>query len=141
MRSSALRTFAKTGRTITGIPRTVFAVRTFNLRTSTNQVRTFGEDTEQQFERPRRPRQDRGNTVFIRNIAFKTSEDELRDYFAAVGDVVNVRIPTDRDTQRPRGFAFVQFSNAEDVSKALQMDGSELNGRQIFVTVSQDKSN
>ena len=52
------------------------------------------------------------NDVFVGNLAYNTTEDDLREIFSTVGHIEGVRIVTDRDTGRPRGFAFVEFSDA-----------------------------
>jgi RNA recognition motif-containing protein len=68
--------------------------------------------------------------VFVGNLDFATTSDELKALFAAVGEVVEVSVPIDRMTGRPRGFAFVEFTIATDASAAIQrFDGHELAGR------------
>jgi RNA recognition motif-containing protein len=58
----------------------------------------------------------------------------LRELFAAAGEVVSVTVPTDRDTGRPRGFAFVELSTVEQAAAAAsKLDGHELNGRALRV--------
>jgi cold-inducible RNA-binding protein len=64
--------------------------------------------------------------IFVGNLDYETSEDELRRLFAAYGPVDRVSIATDRSGQ-PRGFAFVEMANAEDAAKAI----TELNGTQL----------
>ena len=68
------------------------------------------------------------------NLSFNTSEDELRQLFAAHGQVDRVSIMTDRDTGRSRGFGFVEMANAEDGEKAIAaLNGSQVDGRTINV--------
>lgn len=72
--------------------------------------------------------------VFVGNLSFSTTGEELRDLFARVGEVVNVSIPTDRVTGRPRGFAFVELSSPEQASAAIEkLNGEELGGRALRV--------
>lgn len=79
------------------------------------------------------------NQLFIGNLAFSTTKEDLEGAFSAYGSIVEVKIPTDRYTGRVRGFAFVTFENAQDAEKALALDGKELNGRPIRVNVAQEK--
>ena len=58
--------------------------------------------------------------IFVGNLDYETSEDELRQLFAAYGPVDRVRIVTDRYSGQPRGFAFVEMANAGDADKANQ---------------------
>jgi RNA recognition motif-containing protein len=79
------------------------------------------------------------NQLFVGNLAFSTTKEELEAAFSAFGTVVEVKIPIDRDTGRVRGFAFVTFETQQAAEKALALDGTELNGRSIRVNVAQEK--
>lgn len=79
------------------------------------------------------------NQLFVGNLAFSTTEDELRAAFSVYGSVAEVKIPVDRETKRVRGFAFVTFENQDAAEKALALDGTDLNGRPIRVNVAQEK--
>ena len=79
------------------------------------------------------------NQLFVGNLAFSTTKEDLEKAFGAFGTVVEVHIPTERETGRVRGFAFVRFETQQDAEKALVLDGTELNGRQIRVNVAQEK--
>ena len=79
------------------------------------------------------------NQLFVGNLAFTTSKEELEAAFSVYGPVVEVKIPIDRDTNRVRGFAFVTFETQQAAEKALELDGKELNGRPIRVNVAQEK--
>ncbi len=79
------------------------------------------------------------NQLFVGNLAFATTKEELEAAFSTYGTVVEVKIPIDRDTGRVRGFAFVTFENQQAAEKALALDGSDLNGRSIRVNVAQEK--
>ena len=64
--------------------------------------------------------------VFVGNLPFSATEEEVTDLFAAYGTVDSVRLITDRDTGRPRGFGFVELDD-EAASKAIEaLDGTEL---------------
>jgi len=79
--------------------------------------------------------------LFVGNLSFKTTEQELQDAFARSGRVVSVALPTDRDTGRKRGFGFVQMQTAEEAETAIRdFNGQNLGGRQIVVNASHAKT-
>ena len=72
--------------------------------------------------------------LYVGNLSFNTTESTLRDAFGAFGTLTDVFIPSDRETGRPRGFAFVTFSTAEESQAAVEkMNGAELDGRALTV--------
>ena len=72
--------------------------------------------------------------VFVGNLSFDTTREELQALFAPIGEIAEVFLPTDRSTGRPRGFAFVTFTNSESVAQAIQkLDGATLGGRNLRV--------
>lgn len=72
--------------------------------------------------------------VFVGNLSFDTTREEIEALCAAVGEVTEVVVPTDRDTGRPRGFAFVTFADADVAAQAIEkLNGSELGGRALRV--------
>ncbi len=78
--------------------------------------------------------------LYIGNLSFNTSEAELRDAFGAFGSLTDVYIAMDRETGRPRGFAFVTFSTAEEAKLAIEkMNGAEVGGRALRVNEAQPK--
>jgi len=78
--------------------------------------------------------------IFVGNLSFNTSEDELRQLFEAYGQVDRVSIMTDRDTGRSRGFGFVEMTNAEDGEKAIAaLNGSQLGGRTLNINEARPK--
>jgi RNA recognition motif-containing protein len=78
--------------------------------------------------------------LFVGNLDFGTTRDELHAIFAETGDVVSVTLPTDRDTGRPRGFAFVEMSTGEGAASALEkLNGFELHGRALRVDAATEK--
>lgn len=79
------------------------------------------------------------NQLFVGNLAFSTTKEDLEAAFAVYGPVTEVRIPVDRDTGRVRGFAFVTMQDQAVAEKALALDGTDLNGRAIRVNVAQEK--
>jgi len=79
--------------------------------------------------------------IYIGNLPFSSTEDELRAVFERHGRVESVSVITDRDSGRPRGFAFVEMDEASAADDAIRaLDGSELGGRSIRVNEAQDRS-
>ena len=71
--------------------------------------------------------------MYVGNLSFQTTEGDLDNLFAQAGEVESVRIITDRDTGRSRGFGFVEMSD-ENAAKAIaQFNGTELDGRELTV--------
>ena len=78
--------------------------------------------------------------IYIGNLPFSSTEDELRAVFERHGRVESVNVITDRDSGRPRGFAFVEMDEASAADDAIRaLDGSELGGRSIRVNEAQDR--
>jgi cold-inducible RNA-binding protein len=79
--------------------------------------------------------------IFVGNLDFNTSEDDLRQLFQAHGQVDRVSIMTDRDTGRSRGFGFVEMSSSEDGEKAIAaINGTQLGGRTLNVNEARPKA-
>ena len=72
--------------------------------------------------------------LYVGNLPYSVTETALRELFAAAGEVASVAIITDRDTGRPRGFAFVEMADAAAAQKAISMvNGKMLENRQLTV--------
>lgn len=72
--------------------------------------------------------------LFVGGIPYRTSDEEMRQHFAQAGEVLSVYIPMDRETQRPRGFAFVEMADDAAADNAISMfDGTDMGGRRIAV--------
>jgi len=79
--------------------------------------------------------------IFVGNLDFNTSEDELRKLFEAHGQVDRITILTDRDTGRSRGFGFVEMANAEEGDKAIAaLNGTQIGGRTLNVNEARPKT-
>ncbi len=77
--------------------------------------------------------------IYVGNLPFSATEEQVRALFAAHGTVDSVALPTDRETGRPRGFGFIEM-NQSDASRAIQaVNGQELDGRALRVNEAQDK--
>jgi len=80
------------------------------------------------------------NRLYVGNLSYNTQQADLEAAFAAVGEVVEVAITTDRETGRPRGFAFVTMGSAEAANAAIaQLNGTMLDGRSIKVNEAQER--
>ena len=78
--------------------------------------------------------------LFIGSLAYATTDDGLKEFFAQIGPVASARVITDRDTGRSKGFGFVEFENDDDNQKAVdQLNGKELDGRPINVSLARPK--
>jgi len=80
------------------------------------------------------------NKLFVGNLSFNTTENDLNDAFAAFGTVTETNLMMDRMTNRPRGFGFVTMSSTEEAQKAIEgLNGRELDGRALTVNVAKPR--
>ncbi|HLB65291.1 MAG TPA: RNA-binding protein [Anaerolineales bacterium] len=78
--------------------------------------------------------------VYVGNLAYSTTEDELRSLFAQAGTVVSVALIKDRDTGQSKGFAFVEMSSQVEAQKAIStLNGQALNGRDLTVNLARPR--
>ncbi len=79
-----------------------------------------------------------GKRLYVGNIPFSATEDELRDAFARHGAVTSVDVIMDRETGRPRGFAFIEMEDPSAADAAIQaLDGQDFGGRSLRVNEAQ----
>ena len=72
--------------------------------------------------------------IYVGNLPFATSDNDLRDLFGQVGGVISARVITDRESGRSRGFGFVEMGSNEEATEAIQrFNGYSLNGRNLTV--------
>jgi cold-inducible RNA-binding protein len=75
-----------------------------------------------------------GKKLFVGGLAYAITDDELQELFAAVGTVVSARVIKDRETDRSKGFGFVEMSTDEEAATAVkELDGKQVAGRSIAV--------
>jgi cold-inducible RNA-binding protein len=80
------------------------------------------------------------NKLFVGNLSFDTTENDLQDAFAAFGTVTEANLMMDRTTNRPRGFGFVTMSTPEEAQKAIDgLNGKDLGGRALTVNVARPR--
>lgn len=81
-----------------------------------------------------------GNTLYIGNLSFQMSDQDLNDIFATYGAVKSAKIIQDRLSGRSRGFGFVEFESSDSAKKALELNGKEIKGRAISVSEAREKA-
>ncbi|HLJ51395.1 MAG TPA: RNA-binding protein [Bryobacteraceae bacterium] len=78
--------------------------------------------------------------IFVGNLSYQTTQDDLHAAFSQYGNVERVHIVTDRDTGQPRGFAFVEMTDPKEAETAInQLNGAKLNGRALNVNEARPK--
>lgn len=78
--------------------------------------------------------------IFVGNLSYQTTQDDLHAAFAAYGTVERVNVVTDRDTGQPRGFAFVEMTDRDQAEQAIRaLNGADLNGRAMNVNEARPK--
>jgi cold-inducible RNA-binding protein len=79
--------------------------------------------------------------IFVGNLSFRTTEEEIRSLFETHGSVDRVNVVTDRDTGQARGFAFVEMSNASEADQAISaLNGTDVGGRTLNVNEARPKT-
>ena len=80
--------------------------------------------------------------LYVSNLGFHTSEEDLRKLFESCGQVSSAKVITDRDTGKSRGFGFVEMANSTEANQAIsKLNGKEVEGRVISVSVAREKEN
>ena len=83
-----------------------------------------------------------GRKLYVGNLGFDVTSQELQDAFTAIGPCDSVALITDRDSGQSRGFGFVEMTSSGDAQKAIQqLDGSDLKGRAIKVSEARERDN
>lgn len=78
--------------------------------------------------------------LYVGNLSYDTSENDLRTLFSQAGEIKEVTLITDRDTRRPKGFGFVEMMTQEDAEKAIRMfNDQELDGRRLTVNLARPR--
>jgi RNA recognition motif-containing protein len=77
--------------------------------------------------------------IYVGNLPYSVTREQLTDLFAPFGELADVHVVTDRQTGRPKGFAFVELDDAGAENAISQLNGSELNGRTITVNEAQPR--
>jgi len=78
--------------------------------------------------------------LYVGNLPFSATEADIRELFEAHGSIESINVITDRETGRPRGFAFVEMSDGESATKAMEaLDGRDLGGRNLKVNEAKER--
>jgi RNA recognition motif-containing protein len=78
--------------------------------------------------------------LFVGSLSYDTTDDSLKAFFEQIGEVASARVITDRDSNRSKGFGFVEFVDEANNEKAIkELDGKELDGRAINVSIARPK--
>jgi RNA recognition motif-containing protein len=81
-----------------------------------------------------------GSKIFVGNLDFAATREQVESLFSEAGTIRDVFLPTDRETGRPRGFAFVEFETEEEAERAIErFNGHELGGRTLRVNAAEDR--
>ena len=79
--------------------------------------------------------------LYVSNLGFHVSDEDLKNLFSSYGNVTSAKVITDRETGRSRGFGFVEMSQDEEGKNAIKgLEGKEIEGRNISVTVAKPKT-
>ncbi len=78
-------------------------------------------------------------SLYVGNLPFKATEDEIRGLFAQYGEVQSVKLVTDRETGRPRGFGFVEMEDNGAMAAIEALDGKEFGGRNLKVNEARER--
>lgn len=79
------------------------------------------------------------NRLYVGNISFSATESELENLFSGYGELEEVKMIADRETGRPRGFAFLTFATQQAAESALEMNGKTVGGRNLIVNMAKEK--
>lgn len=79
------------------------------------------------------------NKLYVGNFPFSVDESQLREVFEQYGEIEDLAMIKDRDTGRPKGFAFITFASQAAAEKALEQDGKDMGGRPLRVNVAQER--
>lgn len=78
-------------------------------------------------------------SIYVGNLPFTATESEVSELFASHGNVLNVSLPTDRETGRPRGFGFVEMEDGDAVNAIAALDSTNFGGRDLRVNEARER--
>ena len=79
--------------------------------------------------------------IYVGNLSYQTTGDDLKGLFEQHGEVTDLHVPTDRETGRARGFAFVEMPNDQEAQAAIDaLNGTEVEGRELTVNKARERS-
>jgi len=77
--------------------------------------------------------------IYVGNLSYGATDGDIESYFQKYGTIKDVKVITDRDTGRSKGFAFVTFESPDSAQNALEADGKDLNGRNLKVSIAREQ--
>jgi cold-inducible RNA-binding protein len=78
--------------------------------------------------------------IYVGNLSFNTTQEELESEFSQYGDIEEVRLISDRETGRSKGFAFISYKTEDAMEAALKKNGEEIDGRTLRINKAEDRS-
>ncbi len=79
------------------------------------------------------------NKIYVGNLSFNTTEEEIKTEFSKYGEIEDIKLISDRDTGRSKGFSFITFQTKEAMDAALEKNGEEMDGRALRVNVAEER--
>lgn len=77
--------------------------------------------------------------IYVGNLPYNVNENELEGFFSQCGEILNVNLIKDRNTGHSKGFGFVEFATPDQAQEALKMDGRELEGRSLKISMAREQ--
>jgi heterogeneous nuclear ribonucleoprotein A1/A3 len=78
--------------------------------------------------------------IYVGNLSYDTTGEDLNELFSKFGQIADVKLITDRDTGRSKGFAFITFAQEEPIEDALALNGTEFQGRRVKVNAAKEEN-
>ncbi|KAI8322899.1 RNA-binding domain-containing protein [Martensiomyces pterosporus] len=107
--------------------------RKLKVEETTSSAREAGAKFDGGSDGKGKKKSDKLNTLFVGSISFNSTEESIRAAFSKYGHIAAIRLPTDPDTGRLKGFCHIEFSNAKDAAKAMELNGTEVDGRKVVL--------
>lgn len=80
------------------------------------------------------------NKIYVGSLAYEVTDEDLKSFFGQYGEIEEVKLITDRDTGRSKGFAFITYTNQQSAQNSLAANGTELKGRKMRVNPARDRN-
>ncbi len=121
-----------------GIAVILFLLVLFLLIRSFRRKKQTGSNSSRRASNANAP-ESAGAQLYIGNLPYEVSSEDLENRFAAFGDIVDARVVRNRQTRRSKGFGFVTFGSAREAKKALSENGADFGGRAIVVRIAKPR--
>lgn len=77
--------------------------------------------------------------IYVGNLSYNATNNDIQSHFEQYGNIVDIKLITDRETGRSKGFAFVTFETPDAAQNALQADGQDMSGRNLKVSIAREQ--